>query len=82
MTSIDKANVLQSSIIWREIFNEIATEYPDVELANMYIDNANLKLIKYPSQFDVLLFSILFGYILYDEFSMITAQWGCCLPPA
>ncbi len=46
VTSIDKANVLQSSILWREIVNEIATEYPDVELAHMYIDNATMQLIK------------------------------------
>ena len=64
MTSIDKANVLQSSILWREIVSEIGKEYPDVELAHMYIDNATMQLIKDPSQFDVLLCSNLFGDIL------------------
>ncbi len=76
VTSIDKANVLQSSILWREIVNEIATEYPDVELAHMYIDNATMQLIKDPSQFDVLLCSNLFGDILSDECAMITGSMG------
>ena len=66
VTSIDKANVLQSSILWREIVSEIGKEYPDVELAHMYIDNATMQLIKDPSQFDVLLCSNLFGDILSD----------------
>ena len=60
VTSIDKANVLQSSILWREIVNEIATEYPDVELAHMYIDNATMQ----------------FGDILSDECAMITGSMG------
>ena len=81
VTSIDKANVLQSSILWREIVNEIATEYPDVELAHMYIDNATMQLIKDPSQFDVLLCSNLFGDILSDECAMITGSMGM-LPSA
>ena len=54
VTSIDKANVLQSSILWREIVSEVAKQYPDVELSHMYIDNATMQLIKDPSQFDVL----------------------------
>ncbi|MDF9347996.1 3-isopropylmalate dehydrogenase [Escherichia coli] len=81
VTSIDKANVLQSSILWREIVNEIATEYPDVELTHMYIDNATMQLIKDPSQFDVLLCSNLFGDILSDECAMITGSMGM-LPSA
>ncbi len=81
VTSIDKANVLQSSILWREIVNEIATEYPDVELAHMYIDNATMQLIKDPSQFDVLLCSNLFGDILSDECALITGSMGM-LPSA
>ncbi|HGB9901228.1 TPA: 3-isopropylmalate dehydrogenase [Escherichia coli] len=81
VTSIDKANVLQSSILWREIVNKIATEYPDVELAHMYIDNATMQLIKDPSQFDVLLCSNLFGDILSDECAMITGSMGM-LPSA
>ena len=81
VTSIDKANVLQSSILWREIVTEIGKEYPDVELAHMYIDNATMQLIKDPSQFDVLLCSNLFGDILSDECAMITGSMGM-LPSA
>ena len=81
VTSIDKANVLQSSILWREIVSEIGKEYPDVELAHMYIDNATMQLIKDPSQFDVLLCSNLFGDILSDECAMITGSMGM-LPSA
>lgn len=79
--SIDKANVLQTSLLWREIVTEIAQEYPDVELAHMYIDNATMQLIKDPSQFDVLLCSNLFGDILSDECAMITGSMGM-LPSA
>ena len=82
VTSIDKANVLQSSILWREIVSEISKQYPDVELSHMYIDNATMQLIKDPSQFDVLLCSNLFGDILSDECAMITGSMGCCRPPA
>lgn len=81
VTSIDKANVLQSSLLWREIVNEIAKEYPDVALSHMYIDNATMQLIKDPSQFDVLLCSNLFGDILSDECAMITGSMGM-LPSA
>lgn len=81
VTSIDKANVLQSSVMWREIVGEVAKEYPDVELSHMYIDNATMQLIKDPSQFDVLLCSNLFGDILSDECAMITGSMGM-LPSA
>ncbi|ACT05475.1 3-isopropylmalate dehydrogenase [Dickeya chrysanthemi] len=81
VTSIDKANVLQSSILWREIVNEIARDYPDVRLNHLYIDNATMQLIKDPSQFDVLLCSNLFGDILSDECAMITGSMGM-LPSA
>jgi len=81
VTSIDKANVLQSSILWREIVSEVAKQYPDVELSHMYIDNATMQLIKDPSQFDVLLCSNLFGDILSDECAMITGSMGM-LPSA
>ncbi|MBF9001657.1 MULTISPECIES: 3-isopropylmalate dehydrogenase [Vibrio] len=79
--SIDKANVLQSSIMWREIVTEIAKDYPDVELTHMYIDNATMQLIKDPSQFDVVLCSNIFGDILSDECAMITGSMGM-LPSA
>jgi 3-isopropylmalate dehydrogenase len=81
VTSIDKANVLQTSIMWREVVNEIAKDYPDVSVSHMYIDNATMQLIKDPSQFDVLLCSNLFGDILSDECAMITGSMGM-LPSA
>ena len=81
VTSIDKANVLQTSIMWREVVNEIAKDYTDVSLSHMYIDNATMQLIKDPSQFDVLLCSNLFGDILSDECAMITGSMGM-LPSA
>ncbi|MFH6909163.1 3-isopropylmalate dehydrogenase [Vibrio fluvialis] len=79
--SIDKANVLQSSILWREVVSEIAKDYPDVELSHMYIDNATMQLIKDPAQFDVMLCSNIFGDIISDECAMITGSMGM-LPSA
>ncbi|WP_285316756.1 3-isopropylmalate dehydrogenase [Providencia rettgeri] len=81
VTSIDKANVLQSSVLWREVVNHIAKEYPDVEVSHMYIDNAAMQMIKAPSQFDVVLCSNLFGDIISDECAMITGSMGM-LPSA
>ncbi|OHY90149.1 3-isopropylmalate dehydrogenase [Vibrio rotiferianus] len=79
--SIDKANVLQSSILWREVVEEIAKGYPDIELSHMYIDNATMQLIKDPAQFDVMLCSNIFGDIISDECAMITGSMGM-LPSA
>lgn len=79
--SIDKANVLESSRLWREVVNEISQDYPDVSLSHMYVDNASMQLIKDPAQFDVLLCSNLFGDILSDECAMITGSMGM-LPSA
>lgn len=81
VTSIDKANVLQSSLFWREIVSEVAAAYPQVSLTHLYIDNATMQLIKQPAQFDVLLCSNLFGDILSDESAMICGSLGM-LPSA
>ena len=81
VTSIDKANVLQSSILWRQVVTEVAKAYPEVTLQHMYIDNATMQLVKDPAQFDILLCSNLFGDILSDECAMITGSMGM-LPSA
>ena len=76
LTSIDKANVLESSRLWREVVQSMAKAYPDVELENMLVDNAAMQLIKKPSQFDVILTSNMFGDILSDEAAMLTGSIG------
>ena len=81
LTSIDKANVLTSMVFWREIVNEVAQDYPDVELNHLYVDNAAMQLVRNPRQFDVLLCGNMFGDILSDEASMITGSLGM-LPSA
>ncbi|WP_439328230.1 3-isopropylmalate dehydrogenase [Lonepinella sp. BR2357] len=81
VTSVDKANVLISSILWRETVNEVAKQYPEVKLDHIYIDNATMQLIKQPSFFDVLLCSNIFGDIISDECAMITGSMGM-LPSA
>ncbi|QCI18568.1 3-isopropylmalate dehydrogenase (plasmid) [Buchnera aphidicola (Aphis nasturtii)] len=79
--SIDKANVLESSFLWRETVDKVSKNYPNVKLSHLYIDNASMQLIKDPNQFDVLLCSNLFGDILSDECAMITGSVGM-LPSA
>lgn len=79
--SIDKSNVLISSILWREVVTEVAKDYPEVELSHMYVDNATMQLVKDPAQFDVMLCSNIFGDILSDECAMITGSMGM-LPSA
>ena len=79
--SIDKANVLSSSVLWREVVETVAREYPDVELSHMYVDNAAMQLVKWPKQFDVLLCENMFGDILSDEAAMLTGSLGM-LPSA
>ena len=76
VTSVDKANVLDTSRLWRETVCAVATEYPDVELRHMYVDNAAMQMIRDPSQFDVLVTENLFGDILSDEASQITGSIG------
>ncbi len=81
VTSVDKANVLESSRLWREVVIRTAADYPDVELNHMYVDNAAMQLIRDPHQFDVIVTSNMFGDILSDEASMITGSIGM-LPSA
>ncbi|MDM7861946.1 3-isopropylmalate dehydrogenase [Alteromonas sp. ASW11-36] len=76
VSSVDKANVLVCSRLWREVTEEVAQEYPDVELEHIYIDNATMQLIKDPAQFDVMLCSNLFGDIISDECAMLTGSMG------
>ena len=81
VTSVDKANVLATSVLWRETVDEVARDYPDVKLEHVYVDNATMQLIRDPSQFDVMLCSNIFGDILSDECAMITGSMGL-LPSA
>lgn len=76
LCSVDKANVLESSRLWRETVQEIAKQYPDVQTSHMFIDNAAMQLIKDPKQFDVVLTANLFGDILTDEASQIAGSMG------
>ncbi|MBR4979427.1 MAG: 3-isopropylmalate dehydrogenase, partial [Clostridia bacterium] len=76
VTSIDKANVLETSRLWRETVHNVAKDYPDVEVADMLVDNAAMQLVRDPSQFDVVVTSNMFGDILSDEASQITGSIG------
>ena len=81
LCSVDKANVLDVSRVWREIVIEVSADYPDVELSHMYVDNAAMQLVRDPSQFDVIVTGNLFGDILSDEAAVITGSIGM-LPSA
>jgi 3-isopropylmalate dehydrogenase len=81
VTSVDKANVLESSRLWRETAERVAGEYPDVEFDSMYVDIAAMRLVRYPSVFDVMVTGNMFGDILTDEASMLAGSMGM-LPSA
>ena len=79
--SVDKANVLETTELWRQVMIELAKEYPEVELSHMYVDNAAMQLVRAPKQFDVMVTGNIFGDILSDEASMLTGSIGM-LPSA
>ena len=81
LCSVDKANVLEVTVLWREVMERLGTEYPEVELSHMYVDNAAMQLVRQPKQFDVLVTGNLFGDILSDAAAMLTGSIGM-LPSA
>ncbi len=81
LCSVDKANVLEVTILWREVMERLAPEYPDVELSHMYVDNAAMQLVRAPKQFDVMVTGNMFGDILSDAAAMLTGSIGM-LPSA
>ncbi|MGM0432777.1 MAG: 3-isopropylmalate dehydrogenase [Spirochaetota bacterium] len=81
LASVDKANILESSRLWRAVVTEVSKQYPEVELGHMYVDNAAMQLVRDPHQFDVIVTTNMFGDILSDEASMITGSIGM-LPSA
>jgi len=76
VTSIDKANVLTTMVLWREVVEEVAKDYPEVTLEHLYIDNATMQLLKRPGEFDVMLAGNMFGDIISDECAMLTGSMG------
>lgn len=79
--SVDKSNVLEVTVLWREVMEEVARDYPDVELSHMYVDNAAMQLVRAPKQFDVMVTGNMFGDILSDAAAMLTGSIGM-LPSA
>jgi 3-isopropylmalate dehydrogenase len=76
VTSIDKANVLTTMVLWRQVVEEVAVDYPDVELDHLYIDNATMQLLRRVREFDVMLAGNMFGDIISDEVAMLTGSMG------
>ena len=81
VTSVDKANVLESSELWRRVVTDVQKDYPDVALSHIYVDNCAMQLVRNPRQFDVLLCNNIFGDILSDEAAMLTGSIGMLPPP-
>ncbi|AQR73873.1 3-isopropylmalate dehydrogenase [Sphingomonas sp. LM7] len=81
LCSVDKANVLETSQLWRDVVNEMSTQYPEIELTHMYVDNAAMQLVRRPTEFDVIVTGNLFGDILSDQASMCAGSIGM-LPSA
>ena len=81
LCSVDKANVLEATVLWREVMEDIGKQYPDVELSHMYVDNAAMQLVRAPKQFDVVVTENMFGDILSDAAAMLTGSIGM-LPSA
>jgi len=81
LCSVDKANVLEATVLWREVMEELSADYPDVELSHMYVDNAAMQLVRAPKQFDVMVTGNMFGDILSDCAAMLTGSIGM-LPSA
>lgn len=81
LCSVDKANVLEATVLWRQVMNELAADYPDVELSHLYVDNAAMQLVRAPKQFDVMVTGNMFGDILSDCAAMLTGSIGM-LPSA
>jgi len=81
LCSVDKANVLEATVLWREVLTDMAKDYPDVELSHMYVDNAAMQLVRAPKQFDVIVTGNMFGDILSDTAAMLTGSIGM-LPSA
>ena len=81
LTSVDKANVLEVTQLWRDVVNEVAADYPEIEVTHMYVDNAAMQLVRAPKQFDVIVTGNMFGDILSDVAAMLTGSLGM-LPSA
>jgi 3-isopropylmalate dehydrogenase len=78
LCSVDKANVLEVTMLWREVVSEVAADFPEIELSHLYVDNAAMQLVRAPKQFDVMLTGNLFGDILSDTAAMLTGRLVCC----